>query len=213
MTPSQLYSRVLPYVPGCPETMVDQALLDAASEFAEASQIIFCEERPITLVNGRSTYRIAPGSDIGVDMVRGVFCGTRELRMVTPTSRHDEVPDWQTSKSSEPTHYGTFEEPDSITVYPRPDAVNGATIVVQATWAPGFGSTTIPDDMGRRFYRELVAGAKAILMMMPDRKWTNPQLGAMARNEFEAGVAEARIKAIRGNAAGTITARPQRFGG
>lgn len=213
MSPSQLYSRVMPYVAGCPEPTVDQAILDAAIEFAERTQIVFTHEAPITLVNGQSTYYVFPEFGLDVDMVQGVHCGTRELIRVTPNSLHDEVPDWQTSISSEPTHFSTFVSPGEITVYPKPASVNGAKLRVMATWAPTMTATSIPDELGKRFFRDLVEGAKARLMLMPDRKWSNPQLGAVAQNAFDSGVVDARIKALHGNAAGTITARPRRFGG
>lgn len=213
MTPSQLYSRIAPFVQGCPEPTIDQAVMDAVTEFAERTQIAFSQEAPIPLRDGVSTYHVFPLAGLDIAMVRHVFCRTRELRKVTPTSLHDAIPDWQTISSSEPTHYGTFEEPGAITVYPKVRDPNGATLVVMAAWQPAFGATSFPDDIGRRFYRDIVEGAKAHLLLMPDRKWTNPALAGVARANFEAGIADARIKAIHSNSAGTITARPQRFGG
>lgn len=213
MKPSKLYSRILPYVTGCPEPMVDQALLDAAAEFAERTQILFTIESPIPLVEGRASYVVFPDFGVGVDMIQAVYCGPRELRRATPSSLQDELPDWQTAKSSEPTHFSCFSDPGTIEVYPTPTNVQGATLRIQAAWAPGLHSEDIPDDMATRFYRDLVEGAKARLMAMPDRKWTNLPLAGVARGNFESGVVDARIKALHANAAGSITARPQRFGG
>lgn len=213
MTPSQLYSRVMPYVQGCPEPTVDQAIMDAAIEFAEKSQIIFTQEAPIPLVDGRATYYVFPEFGLDLDMVRAVHCGTRELIRLTPNSQHDNVPDWRTSMSSEPTHYSTFTSSGEITVYPKPTSVNGATLRVQATWHPSMTATSFPDEMGKKYFKEIAEGAKAKLMMMADRKWSNPQLAIVCERKFEDGALDARIRALHGNAAGTITARPQRFGG
>lgn len=212
MSPSALYSRILPYVPGCPEPTVDLAVMDAATEFAEKTQIVFKAESPIALVEDRSTYYVFPDSAVETDLITNVFCGDRQLDLVTPTSLHDQVPGWETAESSEPTHYSTFGEPGSITVYPKPKNVSGQSLRVFASWVPSFGATSIPDELGRGYVRDIVEGAKARLMMIPERKWTNLQLAAAAQAQFERGIVDARIKAIHGKAAGTIVVRPRQFG-
>lgn len=213
MSPQELYRRILPYVPGCPEPTVDLAIIEAATEFAERTQIVFSVEVPISLVNGKSTYYVAPDFEVEVDLITNVFCAGRELSLVTPTSLHDQLPGWETSESSEPTHYSTFGAVGSITVYPKPANVNGRKLRVFASWVPSFDVTEIPDDLSRGYARDIVEGAKARLMMIPDRKWTNLQLAGIAQGRFDAAVSDGRIKAIHGKAAGTISARPQRFGG
>lgn len=212
MSPQALYSRILPYVAGCPEPAVDLAVIEAATEFAERTQILFRVEAPIRLVEGRSTYYVHPDNAVETDLITNVFCADRELDLVTPTSLHDRVPGWETSESSEPTHYSTFGEPGSITVYPKPKNVTDQALRVFASWVPSFGATSIPDELGRGYARDIVEGAKARLMLMPERKWTNLQLAGIAQTKFDSGVVEARIKAIHGKAAGTIVARPRQFG-
>lgn len=212
MSPSALYSRILPYVAGCPEPTVDQAVIDAATEFAEKTQILFKAEAPIPLVDGRSTYYIHPEFAVEPDLITSVFCADRELDLVTPTSLHDRVPGWETAESSEPTHYSTFGEPGSITVYPRPRNTSGQKLRVFASWVPSFGTTSLPDELVRGYSRDIVEGAKARLMLIPDRKWTNLQMAGICQGKFDGGIAEARIKAIHGKAAGTIVARPRQFG-
>jgi hypothetical protein len=213
VSPQELYSRILPYVPGCPEPTVDLAVIEAATEFAEKTQLSFFMEAPISLVDGTSTYYIAPDYEVEVDLITGVFCAGRELKHVTPSSLHDQAPDWETSESNEPTHYSTFGDAGSITVYPKPMNTTGQAIRVFASWVPSFDATSIPDELGRTYARDIVEGAKARLMMIPDRKWTNLQLAGIAQGKFDSAIVDGRIKAIHNSAASTITARPQRFGG
>ena len=212
MSPSALYSRILPYVPGCPDPAVDQAVMDAATEFAERTQLLFTIEAPIPLVNGVSTYSVTTVTGIAVSLIRHVYCGTRELDPVTPSSLHDQLPAWQTSESSEPTHYSCFGEPGTITVYPAPQRVSTEALRIVASWEPAFGATQLPDELVTGYARDIVEGAKARLMLMPDRKWTNLPLAGLAQNNFEAGVAEGKIKAIHSKAAGSVFVRPRKFG-
>jgi len=212
MTPSQLYSRILPFVPGCPEPTVDQAVMDAVIEFADRTQAIFTTSTPVPLVDGRSTYYVFGDYGLEPDLIRGVYVGPRELTHATQSRLHDLIPSWQTAESSEPTVYTTFEESGSITVYPKPRNVNGGALTIVATWSPGLDATSFPDELGRRYFRDLAEGAKARLMMMPDRKWTNPQLGAICQGKFDSGISDARIEAIHAKGAGSIVVRQRQFG-
>lgn len=213
MSPSKLYSRILPYVNGCPEPMVDQAIVDACTEFAEQSQVLFSVEYPIPLVDGRSTYYIYPDGSVEVDLIRHVTCGSRELIPVSSTSAlNDQLPTWGTTKSSEPTHYSTFGEAGSLTVYPEPLNSSGQSLVVVASWSPSFDAKSIPDELVTKYALGVIEGVKAKLMLMPDKKWTNIQLSAICQGKFDAAINEARARAIHGKAAGTITVRPRRFG-
>lgn len=212
MSPSALYSRILPFVPGCPEPTVDQAVMDAATEFAERTQLIFTIEAPISLVDGVSTYSVTPVSGISVSLIRHVYCGARELDAVTPSGLQDQLPTWQASSSSEPTKYSCFGEPGTITVYPTPQRVSTEKLRIVASWEPTFGATQIPDELVTGYARDIVEGAKARLMMIPERKWTNLQLAGIAEGKFEAAVAEGKIKAIHAKAAGSLHVRPRKFG-
>lgn len=213
MTPSQLYSRILPYVQGCPEPIVDQAVMDAVTEFAERSQASFTLESPIPLVDGKSTYYVFPDFGLSTDLIRHVYCGLTELRQCTPSTLRDEVPNWEVATAAVPTHYTCYGDAGEITVYGRPLNSNGASLRVIASWSPTLTAKAFPSALGERYGRDIAEGAKASLMMIADRKWTNLKMAGIAREKFENAIVDARLLAIHANAAGTITARPQRFGG
>lgn len=213
MTPSQLYSRILPHVPGCPEPLVDQAVIDTAIDFAQRTQIVFTISRPVPLVDGRSTYSVYGDYGLEPDLIRGVFVGARELVLASSLAAlHDLMPGWATAESSEPTAYSCFGDAGSITVYPKPLNSSGAVMRINATWAPTMDATSIPDELGRGYFLELIDGAKAKLMMMEGRKWSNPVLAGVAEKKYEDGLALVRIKAIHGKAAGSTVVRPRQFG-
>jgi hypothetical protein len=196
--------------------MVDQAVVDAAAELAMSSQSIFDAAPRIRLVEGKSTYFISVDSGMAVESISSVFGpGGRELRHApSPQALSDMLQDWRTAKSSEPTHYSTWGSAEQVTVYPRPARLEpGAEIVVYGTWRPTMDATSFPDEFGREHFLTIVEGAKSKLMSMPDRKWTNLQLAGVHASGFQSGIIDARIKALHANAAGSIKARPQRFGG
>ena len=196
--------------------MVDQAVIDAAVELAEFSQSIFEASPAIRLIDGKSTYSIFDGTGLELDLVRAVIGpGGRELTPVSsPGHLQDVMPNWQNDASNEPTHYSAWSAPESLTVYPRPERLEaGASIRVYGTWKPGISSTSFPDGFGRSYYQAIVEGAKSRLMLMPDRKWSNPQLAAVSEKKFRDGMIDAKNEAVHGKVAGSIRVRPARFGG
>lgn len=214
MNTEAFYSRLLPFLPGCPEPLIDQAIMDAAAEMAMATQADYSIERPIALVDGKRSYYIFGSSGVEVDLVREVYCGARELQHKTTTQLGDALPNWQTAESSEPTYYNTIGEPGTISVYPLPRNVQaGATIVAVVSWRPGMLATAIPDTLGKQYYMEIVDGAKSKLMLMPgDRKWANEKLGLLAGKKFEDGKNDAMLRALHQGAAGSLSVRARRFG-
>ncbi len=213
MSPEQLYSRILPYVIGCPEPMVDQAIMDATAEFAGYTQADYSIEETVALRDGQRAYYVFGSSGIQPDLVRNVWCNKRELTHVTTTQLFDVLPDWQTAEASEPVYYNGSGELGQINVYPLPRNIpQGLSLRVEVSWKPGLVGRVIPDAIGMEYGREIAEGAKAALMLMPDRKWTNERQGAMAMKKFDDAKVEARLKAIHQNAAGSLSVRPQNFG-
>jgi hypothetical protein len=54
-------------------------------------------------------------------------------------------------------------------------------------------SSSIPDEIGERFYKEICAGAKAQLMLMPGMSWTNPQLAQANRVLFDRSIRDSKM--------------------
>lgn len=211
MIPSQLYSRILPWVPGCPEPTVDQAVMDSVIEFCDRTQIDVRVDEQIELQEGVSDYEVFGDDDVEQDLVRGVYGPNGEITSVTPARLQDLLPDWQTGESTIPVYYGTWFTPGSITFWPRPNQT-GVLVRVASSWKPALEATSFPDSFGRQYFQTLVEGAKAKLMSMPERKWTNLQLAGVHQMKYDAGIADARAVALHGRSAGTLVARPQAFG-
>lgn len=217
MLPSAFLSRVLPDVPGCPDVLATQAVMDAAIAIFEETQIWAPPvASSITLQNSVNDYAPTAPAGARVGRIKSVWCGAREVDERTPGNLSDVLPDWQTAKSSEPTYY-TLVNQSTIRVYPMPDSVNGASIAIHASFVPlddmsGYATPTIPDEYAIRYRDAIVAGAKASLMIVPDRKWSNERLAGFYKTQFDNALAEIKTHAIHAQLPGTITARPRSFG-
>ncbi len=212
MTPSDLYSRILPHVPNCPTPLVDQAVMDTAIDFASETQIDFNIEAPIALANGQDSYSITEATGMKVDQVRHVYGPLWELEPVTPSQLQDRLQDWQTNQASDPRFYRTWPDANTIVVYPTPQNVTTQTLRVIAAWKPARTATAFPDKLGEDHFDALVAGALSRLMLVPERKWTNPQMAGVHAGAYNTARVNARIEAIHAKTVGTIRVRPRQFG-
>ena len=217
MLPSAFLSRVLPEVPGCPDVLAEQAIMDAAIEMFDRTDIWVVFSDPARLSNLEDTYDPDSVTGARIGRIKSVWCGARQLRFKTTRGLAEVLPDWQTARSSEPTYY-TSTDGKTVRVHPMPFSVNGASITIHASYVPtdsmsGNASPTIPDDLGVRYRDTIVAGAKARLMVLEDRKWSNPRVAAFNLDKFENSVAEIRIKAIHESQPGTLSVAGVSFGG
>lgn len=210
MTPDELFSRILPDVPGCPDSTVSQAIIDAVIEFCSITQIISEIEAPITLVEDVHTYSIADACGMKLEQITSVHSASTMLRPTTIMAIGDKLPDWQTATSPDPTYY-YCPDGDMVRFFPTPKNLTGQQITIVATWRPRMNSTSFPDSFGQDYFDEIVSGAKARLMMTPNRSWSNPALAQFYRTKFEAGASNAQIDAIKDRTKGSLMATPVKF--
>jgi hypothetical protein len=209
----ELLPRLLPEVAGCPDVTARQALLDAAIEFCRDSgawdQV---QEQAITLSDGVGSYDIDCDSDGRVLAVKRVWhaCGelspksTAELSLVLPT--------WETARSNVPAFYNTADARQALRVYPIPDGAQGLKLSLRAAFVPRLDAQYLDDALVNDWYEALLAGAKARLMAMPRRAWSDPQLAAYHKGAFNDAKTEARIAAAADGAQASSTVRVRRFG-
>jgi len=197
---------VLAEVIGCPDPLLNQAILMAAAQLCRESMAWTEFQDPIRLVDGVSDYGIDVPTGANLLTVRDVWVGNRRLearvsQLIVPGEQ-----------SSVPMYYNMARDRSLLSVFPMPMASNGATLSVRACYFPLPTATTLPDFLGQDYMDAIASGAKARLMMMPNVPWSNPNLGDYYRNNFDASLIEARIEEMHDRAPGRLTVQPRSFG-
>lgn len=177
-------SHVLPFVSGCPDSMVRMAVLEKAIELCERAGV-WEVDLPLAAA---STGLFAPVLPAGarIHLVKEVMrTPTRPL----PENAYKVHGDW-TSIS--------FHEPQVAELAP--------TFTVKASLVPtritvGQQTNELPDTLVERFLSGLSAGAKSYLMVMPGQAWSNPQLAAYFQREFDQVCGTAAAETLHGRAA------------
>jgi len=202
---------LLPDLPGCPHSIVKQQLLFAV--------IVFCQEThawneiqdPILVRERVNEIDVDTPTGARIVAVKDVWASNRKLRPVTMPQLFELIPNWQTAEGSEATYYNASTDYRTIRIFPIPIDVNGNTLTMRVAYAPKMDATSIPDELAIKYWDALIGGAKARLMVIPGKAWTNSQMSAYNRNVFDGGVLKAKISALHDRVEGSLSVRPHPF--
>lgn len=211
------YPYVLPELPDCPDETLRQAVVRTAIDFFRHTHAWSEIADAVRLEEGVSEYDIDYPSGAIAETVGGVWCGTQELIPKTISELNDALPGWQTARSNRPVFYNATGDWGTIRLYPTPHGVSSMspapTLTLRGVFIPRLNATDLPNWMGDRFLDCIEAGVKGRLMMQPNQKWSQPQLGAAHHANYLELRADARITVLAERVPGVTRVRPVAFGG
>lgn len=197
---SAFYPRILPYLPGCSEPMVDQVLVNSAIEFAESSLTIRQNLDPFNTVVGKVEYDLdPPSSQHDINRVMGVTVNGRELHPGLFEAIRNDLP----TAPATPRGFYTDRTDNTFTLRlaPPPDLVLPVTVAV--TLRPARSATQLDNDFYNIWIDPIVSGAIARAMQIPDQPFTNyaraEQLLASAAKQTVSSRIESNYGLVRGS--------------
>jgi hypothetical protein len=188
---SALLNEVLPEVPGCPDITVQRAIRDSFVEFCDSTLCYTVDQDPQPIYAGLDVVdlEIPTGTRL-VQLLRAQI-GAVPLERISRDELYALHKNWKTDRGR-PVAI-TSETDTSVRLLPTADEPISESLYLRFAVTPTRASTSIPDEIGERFYREIVAGAKSMLMLMPGKDWSNQQMGVAQRALFERGIREAKL--------------------
>lgn len=202
---------LLPELPGCPDMIVKQQLLFGTIEFCQETHAWNEVQDPIQVLDRQYEIDVETPRDTRIVAVKDVWAANRKLRPVTMPQLFELIPNWQTAEGSEPTYYNANIDYRTIRIYPIPNGANRQTLTMRVAYAPEMSATTIPDELSIKYWDALIGGAKARLMVMPGKSWSNPALAVYNRRLFDDGILKAKISALHDRVEGSLSVRPHPF--
>jgi hypothetical protein len=79
---------------------------------------------------------------------------------------------------------------------------------VRVAVAPSDTAKSIPDEQMGEFSRALIDGAKAAMLLLPKKPWSDYSLGGLCQQAYEQAVASATYRAAIAFSGARIPARP-----
>ena len=202
---------LLPDLPGCPDSIVKQQLLFAVIEFCQETHAWNEIQDPIQVRERVNEIDVDTPTGARIVAVKDVWASSRKLRPVTMPQLFELIPNWQTAEGSEPTYYNASTDYRTMRIFPIPIDVNNSTLTLRVAYAPKMDATSIPDELAIKYWDALISGAKARLMVIPGKAWTNSQMSAYNRGIFNDGILKAKISALHDRVEGSLSVRPHPF--
>jgi hypothetical protein len=212
MTPTELLPYILPEVPGAPDTLVKQAIMRTCNDFCWNTGVWSEIQDPIAVQDGINEYDLDTPSGAQIVTIKSIWMINRELVPVTMERLQELIPNWQESQGSDPAYYNCPNDNSVVRIYPIPAGVNGAKMTIRAVYTPDQFGQTIPKFLVSTYLDELMAGAKARLMIMPGKSWTNPELAMLNQSMYNEGITKAKVNVAHDKVAGSVRVRPVRYG-
>jgi hypothetical protein len=205
---SAFYPRILPYLPGCPEPLAAQVLINAAIEFCESSLTLRQNLDSFNTVIGRVQYDLDPPSaQHDINRVMGVTLDGKELTAGMAEAIRGDMP----TAVAKPRGFYTDRTDSTFTLMlsPPPDEVY--SVLVNVTLRPNRAATQLDDDLYNIWIDPIVSGAIARAMQIPDQPFTNPAQAQVLLDSAARQTVASRIEGNYGLVRGSMRVRPRSF--
>lgn len=200
-------------VPGCPDPTIELAVRRIVIDFLERTHWLARTAAPIDIAAGAAartfgTPLISVSSE-RVLRIQAAWISDRDTDILSPDEVAETMPDWKT-RTGTPL-YIVQERPDEYWVVPAPTATMTGALRLKIAVAPTETATGC-EDVVRAHWRDAIAsGAKARLLAMPGKPWSNPGLAAYHLGVYEEAVGSGAIGALRSPARGRLATKPYFF--
>ena len=192
-----LVKDVLPYVPGCPDSLIKNNLRSATIELCEKSKAFTYDLDTITTIAGTYEYEFDQPSGTDVHQLLWATYDGNDLDPISPRSLELNYPDWR-DKSGIPTVY-LQKTPDTFWLVPVPNAKNVNGLLLNVALKPSRTTNSIDTNFSNDYRDGILYGKIYRLLIIPGNEWTNPPAAADYFNLFQSEITDAELRGRGGN--------------
>lgn len=184
---TSFYPYIEPEVMGCPYPMIDHHLILAIREFCQRGQA-WREWVDAFTADGTTNqfdYDLVSGQEL-VKAARAIRNEDVELDILS----EDELPrDWETGTSLDLEDVLVHYDDASFMVYPAP--CSGDVFRIEMIFQPALSATQVGDVLLNTWAEQIAQGAKARLLRIPGKGWSDPVMAKFYDDRFEADIRKA----------------------
>lgn len=206
-------SKLAPSVPGCPRPTVEQYVRDAAIEVCEKTLVWRYEQPLIRLTPGVYEYEYETPENSEIVAVLHSTVNGEAISPLTQEQVHNIYPNWPStdaSQRSNPRHLSQFD-PDHFVVAPVPDATRPYDMKMFVALRPSITARGMDQTAFDECEQLIIHGALQYLLILPDKSWTDRELGTYHAKQFAYKTAARRAKANLGVARASMTVQMRPF--
>lgn len=190
-----LVKDVLPYVPGCPDSLIQTNIRSAAIELCEKSKAFTFDLDPITTISGEYEYEFDQPSGTEVHQILWATYDGHDLDPTSPRSLELNYPDWR-DKTGTPTVY-LQKTVNTFWLVPVPN--DGKELLVNVALKPTRTTNNIDTEFSNTYRDGIIYGTIFRLLRIPQKEWTDPIASADYFNLFQAEISDAELRGRGGN--------------
>ena len=186
---------VLPDVAGCSTALATNAIRNTVIELYKKTQIKTTNASPITVIPTVSVYALQVAANLQIVGVKNVYLDGNKLNPVTNLDLQNssvlvgnlagDVLGYQVDNGS------------SIHLYRNPKKTGILDVLVAV--APNTQAVEMDSDIYYLYSEAIAAGAKARLMSIPKKPFSDSATAMMYRQQFSEAVRDAHWRALKGN--------------
>ncbi len=190
-----LVKEVLPYAPGCPDSLIQTNIRSAAIELCEKSKAFTFDLDPITTISGEYEYEFDQPSGTEVHQILWATYDGNDLDPISPRSLELNYPDWR-DKTGTPTVY-LQKTASSFWLVPVPNT--NKELLLNVALKPTRTTNNIDTEFSNTYRDGIIYGTIYRLLRIPAKQWTDPIAAADYFNLFQAEVSDAELRGRGGN--------------
>lgn len=198
-------------LPTCTPAFLRRQLLLSARDFFDRSWAWLNQQASIAVVAGTATYPWVAPAGTEVRHVLQAWLGNSVL---TPKPRNElkAIYGAYLKKTGAPAYF-VKDVPSKIILVPNPtsDAANPDGITATVALVPTLAAANMDDEMASLYFDEIGMGAKARLLVMPRKPWTDVARGVAFQEKFEQAAAAAKVKVTKSYSSARLHVRAQFF--
>ena len=154
---------VLPYVPGCPEPVLEHHARLTAIDFCRRT---LCDTRVLepVLTSGLDSVEIEPEASTKVVKVKSVSIDGRDFKVAPPSLANELV---LTGRQEEFCY-----TPDNRVLFINPVQQRGLSVVVKAALAPSLSADELSDSVAAEYMQDMVPGIISSIIRLPGQPFS-----------------------------------------
>lgn len=199
-----LLTKIIPYVPSCPEPTAFAGIIKAAQEFCERTRL-WRESDKFTLTPTSCNVVCAPeGADL-YEIESAYLDGSR-LEPIALSSLDNQWPRWREYDSGQG-QWITQVEHGTVIVVPKCRGV----LELSTFLRPSDDADQLPDFIVKLYSQCIADGALAEILMLPGQPFSDPSRAQFFSLRFENKISDLTNRTIKGQQRAPVRSRPQYF--
>ena len=192
---SSLVKEVLPYVPLCPDSLVEQNLRSATIEFCERSKAYILDIDPFSTISGVFEYDFDIPTGTEVHQVLLMTHDGNDMDPISPRSLELNYPDWR-NRTGNP-HVYLQKTPSTFWIVPVPSGPK--QVIASVALKPSRTSNNIDTVISNQYRDAIIYGTLYRLLRMPNREWSDVGAAQEYSFQFNQEIKQAELKARGGD--------------